>query len=381
MRDAAVTLTARRGTHPLARCAQRLHKIRSHPHVRRRDHPLDRDQRYDAFVTRDRSLRDAFLVGVTTTGVYCAPGCPARAPRRENVRFFETAEAARAAGLRACKRCRPDDLAPPAAVVAAQACRTIEAAETAPVLEELARQAGLSPFHFHRLFKAEIGITPAAYAAQVKDRRAKAALTEGSAVTAAVYDAGYGSSSRFYEGAGQRFGMAPKAWRDGGGGEEIRVAIAPCSLGFVLVGATDRGVCAVELGDDAERLDGDFARRFSGAKRVEADRSSALVERWWRDRAARPCASRPAARCARHRVPGARLAGAARHPRRRNPHLRRDRPRHRRAQGRPRGGRGLRRQSAAVLTPCHRVVGADGKLGGYHWGAERKRVLLEREQG
>jgi AraC family transcriptional regulator of adaptative response/methylated-DNA-[protein]-cysteine methyltransferase len=345
--------------------------------------PLTDDQRYDAFVTRDRSLRDAFLVGVVTTGVYCRPGCPARAPRRENVRFFETAEEARAAGLRACKRCRPDDLAPPAAAVAAQACRTIETAETAPTLEALARKAGLSPFHFHRLFKAETGITPAAYAAQVKDRRAKAALAEGAPVTAAVYEAGYGSSSRFYEGAGQRFGMAPKAWRDGGKGEEIRIATAPCSLGFVLVGATDRGVCAVELGDDPERLAADFARRFSGARRVEADPElAALVEqvvaaieepgRTLRDL---PLDVRGTAFQARvwkalwdipageTRTYGeiAQAIGA---------------PKAHRAVGSAVGA-----NPVAVLTPCHRVVGAHGKLGGYHWGVERKRALLEREQG
>jgi AraC family transcriptional regulator of adaptative response/methylated-DNA-[protein]-cysteine methyltransferase len=344
--------------------------------------PLTDDQRYDAFVTRNRSLRDAFLVGVVTTGVNCRPGCPARPPKRENVRFFETAEAARAAGLRACKRCRPDELAAPAAVIAAQACRTIEAAETAPTLEALARRAGLSPFHFHRLFKAETGITPAAYAAQVKDRRAKAALADGAQVTAAVYEAGYGSSSRFYEAAERRFGMAPKTWRNGGKGEEIRTAIAPCSLGFVLVGATDRGVCAVELGDDPVELNAEFARRFMGAKRVEADhRLSALVEQVVAaiedPRRARdlPLDVRGTAFQARvwqalREIPAgetrtygeiAQAIGA---------------PKAVRAVGSAVGA-----NPTAVLTPCHRVVGADGKLGGYHWGVERKRALLERERG
>ena len=347
---------------------------------------LTDDQRYQAFVARDRSHRDAFVIGVLTTGVYCRAGCPARAPRRENVRFFETADAARAAGLRACKRCRPDEPAPRCAVIAAQACRTIEQAETAPTLDELARQAGLSPFHFHRLFKAETGITPSAYAAQVKDRRAKAALNEGASVTAAVYDAGYGSSSRFYEAAGARFGMAPKAWRDRGRGEAIRVATAPCSLGFVLVGATGRGVCAVELGDDPGRLEADFARRFSGAKSVEADaelaalvetvvglieapkrpengsanglpldvRGTAFQERVWR--ALRDI---PAGETRTY----AQLAAAI------------GAPKAVRAVGAACGA-----NPVAVVTPCHRVVGSDGKLTGYRWGVERKKALLDRER-
>jgi AraC family transcriptional regulator, regulatory protein of adaptative response / methylated-DNA-[protein]-cysteine methyltransferase len=346
---------------------------------------LTDEQRYQAFVARDRSQRDAFVIGVVTTGVYCRAGCPARAPRRENVRFFETAGAARAAGLRACKRCRPDEAAPRAAVIAAQACRTIEQAETAPALEALARQAGLSPFHFHRLFKAETGITPSAYAAQVKDRRAKAALNEGASVTAAVYDAGYGSSSRFYEAAGARFGMAPKAWRDRGRGEAIRVAVAPCSLGFVLVGATARGICAVELGDEPEALKADFARRFSGAS-VESDaelaalvetvvglieqprrpkngptgslpldvRGTAFQERVWR--ALRDI---PAGETRTY----AELAAAI------------GAPKAVRAVGAACGA-----NPVAVVTPCHRVVGSDGKLTGYRWGVERKKALLDRER-
>lgn len=343
---------------------------------------LTDDQRYQAFLARDRSRRDAFVIGVVTTGVYCRAGCPARAPRRENVRFFATAEDARATGLRACKRCKPDDLAPPSAAIAARACRTIEQAETAPTLEDLARQAGLSPFHFHRLFKAETGVTPAAYAAQVKDRRAKAALEDGASVTAAVYDAGYGSSSRFYEAAGARFGMAPKAWRERGKDEAIRMAVSPCSLGWVLVGATERGLCAVELGDDPEALKADFARRFSGAKSVEADaelaalvetvvglveepkhaanglpldvRGTAFQERVWR--ALRDI---PAGETRTY----AELASAI------------GAPKAVRAVGAACGA-----NPVAVVTPCHRVVGSNGKLTGYRWGVERKKALLDRER-
>src|SRR3569623_2127221 len=202
--------------------------------------------------SRRPDMRDAFVMGVVTSGVYCRAGCPARTPIRENVRFFETPEQARATGLRACKRCKPDEAASPNAAMLAKVCRLIEEAEETPSLETLAERAGMSPFHFHRVFKAETGVTPAQSGAAVRDREAKAALGSGASVTEAGYAAGYGSASRFYDGAESRFGMAPKAWRDQGKGEAIRVAVAASSLGPVLVGAADEGVCAVELGDDAE---------------------------------------------------------------------------------------------------------------------------------
>ena len=209
------------------------------------------DARYAAFARRDKTMRDQGVMAVMTTGVYCRAGCPARLPKRENVAFYATPEDARAAGFRACKRCKPDEAASPNAALVARACRAIEDAETAPNLEALAEQAGLGAFHFHRLFKAETGVTPGQYAAQVRDRRAKAALKSGASVTEAVYDAGYGSSSRFYEGADTRFGMRPRAYRDGGRGEEIRLRIGgKRTLGWVLVAVTDKGICAVEIGDD-----------------------------------------------------------------------------------------------------------------------------------
>lgn len=344
---------------------------------------LSDDERYQAFIDHDRSKRDAFVIGVVTTGVYCRAGCPARPPRRENVRFFDTVEAARATGLRACKRCKPDEIRAPSAQVAARACRTIEEAETAPTLDQLARQAGLSSFHFHRLFKAETGVTPAAYAAQVKDRRAKAALDQGLEVTAAVYEAGYGASSRFYAAAGRRFGMAPKAWRDGGKGQAIRMTVSPCSLGAVLVAATARGVCAVELGEDAETLKADFADRFHAAELVEPDAAfDALVEQVVANVEApgRPVADLPLDvrgtafqervwRALRDIPPGetrtygeiAQAIGS---------------PKAVRAVGSACGA-----NPVAVLTPCHRVVGADGRMSGYRWGTARKTALLARERG
>ncbi len=345
----------------------------------RPDAGMNDEDRYDAFVRRDRSARDAFVMGVKTTGVYCRAGCPARTPLRKNVVFFATGEEARATGLRACKRCRPDEAAP-GSVAVARACREIEAAETAPGLEALAEVAGLSPFHFHRMFKAETGVTPAQYAAAVRDRRAKAALSEGASVTEAVYDAGYGSASRFYDGAGERFGMAPKAWRAGGKGEAIRLAVAPCALGWVLVGATDKGVCAIELGDDPAALTRDFQRRFEGARTVEEDGALAaqvaavvaLIDEPGRGSDlpvdVRGTAFQHRVWDALRRIPAGetwtygQLAQAI------------GSPKAVRAVGAACGA-----NPVAVVVPCHRVVGSNRKLTGYRWGVERKRALLSAE--
>jgi AraC family transcriptional regulator of adaptative response/methylated-DNA-[protein]-cysteine methyltransferase len=347
-------------------------------------HALSRltdDERYAAAERKDRSLRDAFVIGVKTTGVYCRSGCPARTPKRENVEFFDTVDQARAAGFRACKRCKPDDAASPNAAMVARACRTIEAAETAPSLETLAGQAGLSPFHFHRLFKAETGLTPAQYASAVRDRRAKAALKDGASVTEAVYDAGYGSASRFYEGSDTRFGMRPKAWRDNGRGEAIKLAVAPCALGWVLVGATDKGLCSVELGDDPTAMMAAFTDHFRNARKVEDDaeltglveKVVAAIDEPGGSLKGLPLDIRGTAFQRRvwevlRRIPAgqtwsyAQVAEAA------------GAPKAVRAVGAACGA-----NPVAVVIPCHRVVGADRKLTGYRWGVERKRELLKRE--
>lgn len=341
---------------------------------------LTDDERYAALERRDGALRDAFVVGVKTTGIYCRPGCPARAPKRENVRFFATCEEARAEGFRACLRCRPDEARPGADAVAA-ACRAIEAAETPPTLEALARRAGLSPFHFHRLFKARTGVTPRAYASQVRDRRAKAALEGGARVTDAVYDSGFGAPSRFYDAASARFGMTPSAWKKAGKGERIRVAVAPCSLGQVLVAATDRGVCSIELGDDPEFMLARFRRRFAQAETVSDDANlAALVARVTaliddpkdpgRDLPLdiRGTAFQQRVWAALRTIPPGetwtygRLAAEV---------------------GAPKAARAVGAACGAnpvcVVVPCHRVVGSDGGLTGYAWGTDRKRELLRRE--
>lgn len=340
------------------------------------------DEAWDAFQTRDRRLRDLYLMGVKTTGIYCRPGCPARMPNRGNVKFFASAEEARAEGFRACKRCKPDEAGSVYKDAIARVCKAVDEAEEAPKLEEMARIAGLSPFHFHRVFKAETGVTPAAYASAVKDRRAKAALNGGASVTEAVFDAGYGASSRFYAKSRSRFGMAPVVWKNRGAGEHIRVAVAPCSLGQVLVATTDKGVCALELGDDRQKMLDWFAERFSAAETVVddaglADTVEAIVALIDDPRNApapdlpldvRGTAFQQQVWDALRRIP----AGETWTYGQLAEHL--GRPTAARAVGAACG-----QNRVAVIIPCHRVVGSDGSLTGFAYGVERKKALLKAE--
>jgi AraC family transcriptional regulator, regulatory protein of adaptative response / methylated-DNA-[protein]-cysteine methyltransferase len=344
--------------------------------------PFDTDDaRYEAVRTRDRSADGRFWVGVHTTGVYCRPHCASRTPLRRNVSFYDSIEAARAAGLRACKRCRPDEQ-DRNAVLAADAARTIEAAlergEPAPSLAELAEGADLSRFHLQRVFKAATGLTPASYAAAARARRMRTALPHAASVTEAIYDAGYGSNGRFYESGA--LGMTPSAFRAGGVGETIRFAVCACSLGPVLTAATTKGVCAIILGDDPEAMVHDLQTRFPRATLVGADpdferqvsrvvgvieqpgthsdlpldvRGTAFQQRVWQALRAIPPG---------HTATYAEIATAA---------------------GVPAAVRAVANACGAnplaVAIPCHRVVRTDGGLGGYRWGIDRKRALLARE--
>lgn len=341
-------------------------------------------ERWAAVLARDPRADGAFFYAVATTGVYCRPSCGARRPRREHVAFFASAQAAEHAGYRACRRCRPDQT--PAHVrqaeLVAAACRRIEAAEEPPTLETLAAEAGLSPFHFHRLFRRITGMTPRAYAAAHRARRLQERLAGGARVTEALYAAGFGSSSAFYARAGRDLGMSPGACRACGRGLVIRFAVAQCSLGALLVAASDKGVCAVFLGDDPEALVRDLQDRFRAAELVGADRAfedwvarvvalvedpatgldlpldlrgTAFQQRVWQAlRAIPPGQTVSYAELAR-RIghPGATRAVAA----------------------------ACGANPVAVAVPCHRVVRSDGGLSGYRWGVERKRALLERERG
>ena len=212
-------------------------------------------ERWHAVVHRDPNADGKFYYSVKTTGVYCRPSCAARLARRENVQFHASCEAAERAGFRACKRCQPNgrSLAEEYAAKVATACRTIETAEELPSLEVLAKAAGMSRFHFHRVFTKIAGLTPKAYAVAHREARMRQTLPKRSSVTEAIYEAGFNSNSRFYAAASQMLGMTPKNFRQGGKGEVIRFAVGECSLGSILVAASEKGVCAVSLGDDPEQ--------------------------------------------------------------------------------------------------------------------------------
>lgn len=337
---------------------------------------IDTDAAWAAFKARDRDADGRFVVAVRTTGIYCKPSCPARHPKRENISFHADGEAARAAGYRACLRCRPDEVGRDRVAVA-QAVALIDAAEEAIALEELAARVGYAPHHFHRLFKRATGVTPAAYARQRRAQRAGAALRDEASVTQAVYAAGYSAPSRFYEGT-KRLGMTPSAWARGGAGVTIRWTVADTSLGRMLVAATDKGLCRVAFEEDGL----DLARHFPAAELVEggaaltalATRVVAEVEAPGRDRDlpldVRGTAFQEAVwRALRNIPPGetrsyAEVAAAAGSP------------------GAVRAaGSACGANHVPVVIPCHRVLKSDGGIGGYAYGVARKRELLEREQG
>lgn len=338
------------------------------------------EARWAAVAGRDRGADGAFLFGVLTTGVYCRPGCASRTPRRENVRFFATADAAEGAGLRPCKRCAPRGGPSPQAAAVARACALIDAADEPPSLGELADAAGMSPFHFHRVFKAATGLTPAAYARARRAERLRQALPAAPSVTDAIFAAGYGSASGAYDG-GAPLGMTPSAYRGGAAGERISFAVADSYLGPVLVAATGRGVCAIEFGEGEGELRARLAARFHGAELAPGDaafaatvgrvvafleapaagldlpldiQGTAFQRRVWE---------------ALRRIPAGGTASYAEVAA---------------SVGQPGAARAVAQACAAnrlaVAVPCHRVVRGDGAAGGYRWGAARKRALLERER-
>ena len=304
------------------------------------------DPRWAKVVARDAASDGQFVYSVKTTGVYCRPSCAARLANPANVRFHATPAAARAEGFRACKRCKPDlgATAPHAAKVA-EAARRIAASEEASSLKILAAKAGLSPHHFHRVFKAVTGLTPKEYAAAHRGTKIREGLRQSASVTQAIYDAGYNSGSRFYEKSKALLGMTPTRYRAGGADEEIRFAIAKTSLGALLVAASEKGVCAILLGNDPEKLLHDLQDRFTRARLVGGDaKFEKLVARVVRPGGASRKGPRPAAGYSRHRFSAARLEGADRHTGRQHRQLCRNRPQDRQARRRARRGAGLRRQ-------------------------------------
>ncbi|UUT10403.1 bifunctional DNA-binding transcriptional regulator/O6-methylguanine-DNA methyltransferase Ada [Pseudomonas zeae] len=346
--------------------------------------PLDteNDPRWAAVLARDPQADGQFVYAVKTTGIYCRPSSLARLPKPQNVEFFDTAQQAEAAGYRPSKRASKDqsDVAAQHAATVATACRQIEIAENPPTLNELAETAGLSPFHFHRVFKAATGLTPRAYAAAHRSRRVRERLADGNSVTDALYDAGFNSNSRFYESANQLLGMKPGDYRAAGQNNDIHFAVGQCSLGAILVAQSERGVCAILLGDDPHQLVCDLQDQFRKANLIGADsgfeqliakvvgfieapaigldlpldvRGTAFQERVWQALREIPLGSTASYAEIAQRI------GA---------------PTSMRAVAQACGANRL-----AVAIPCHRVVRSDGNLSGYRWGVERKRQLLERE--
>ncbi len=344
--------------------------------------PMLDDARWGAVLARDAAFDGHFYYSVETTGIYCRPSCAARRPKRGHVRFHHTAEDAEAAGFRPCKRCKPNapSLAEAHASMVADACRLIEAAEDAPKLDELARQVGLSRYHFHRIFKSVLGVTPKAYAIAHRNKRVRAALAKPQSVTEAIYDAGFSSNGRFYATSSETLGMTPSQFRSGGANAEIKFAVGESSLGLVLVASSDKGVCAIFFGDDPDGLAHDLRTWFPNARLVAGDpafeqltstvvafiedptigfdlpldiRGTAFQHRVWNALRQIPVGSTASY------AEIAKIIGA---------------PQSTRAVARACGSNKI-----SVAIPCHRVIGSDGSLTGYRGGIERKRALLAKE--
>jgi AraC family transcriptional regulator of adaptative response/methylated-DNA-[protein]-cysteine methyltransferase len=351
---------------------------------------MTRDERWRAVSERDRSFDGRFVFGVRTTGIYCRPSCPARRPRPSRVIFFAAPELARAAGFRPCLRCRPDEAgedlsaqAGAAARMVRRVCRYLDAHWEEPMnLQTLAAATGASRHDLQRTFKRIVGISPREYQDALRLRRVKSQLRAGSDIAGALYDAGYGSSSRLYERAGAHLGMTPATYRKGGKGMSVGYTIVNCALGRMLVAATERGVSAVSFAESDEKLLSALREEYpqaaihpepnglkrwvaamvrhlesSGAAALDLPldiRGTAFQRRVWKELQKIPRGETRTYTEVARRI------------------------------GRPRAVRAVARACAtnpvSVVIPCHRVVRADGSLGGYRWGLERKAKLLERER-
>lgn len=366
---------------PLKEESGRVAKLRA----RRSSSPAGRARdaaRWVAVAHRDCSADGTFVFAVRTTGIYCRPSCAARRPKRENVVFYASPADARAAGFRACLRCDPDGGSASQRVeeIVSAACATIETADVAPRLADLAAAAGISAFHFHRLFKKATGLTPKEYGFAHRHERVRRTLGEIETVTAAIMDAGYGSSGRFYAVSNKVLGMTPKVFRSGGANEALTYGIGRCSLGYLLAATTGKGVAAILLGDDRDALLQDLKRRFPNATIVTGGASFARTLAEIIAHAEHPQSTFALpldvhGTAFQHRVwkalrdipPGttATYRDIAKKI------------------GRPEAVRAVAQacgaNPAAIAIPCHRVVRTGGALSGYRWGIERKRALLAQE--
>lgn len=338
---------------------------------------IDAEWAWEAFLRRDRAADGRFVVAVHSTGIYCRPSCAARRPRRENVAFFDAGGTARAAGYRPCRRCLPDDVGRDRKAVD-RALSLIEGADGPVTLTQLAQKVGYAPHHFQRLFTRLVGVSPAAYARQLRAKRMERALQEEDHVTGALYEAGYESAAGAYADAGARLGMTPGERKRGGKGRRIRFAVAQSALGPLLVAATDKGLCRIAFDEGEAELRAHFPQAeiapsdpgfeslvsevvalVDDPARASADlpldvRGTAFQEAVWQAlRAIPPGETRSYTEIARTiGRPGAvRAAGSA-----------------------------CGDNALALVIPCHRVLRSDGSLGGYAYGLERKKALLEREK-
>lgn len=356
--------------------------IQNHPETAALAYAGD-DARWQAVQARDAQADGHFVYAVRTTGVFCRPSASARLPKRENVEFFDTEQSAKAAGYRMSQRVSGDQtaLATQRAAMVAKACQLIERSETLPNLDEMASEVGMSPFHFHRVFKAEVGLTPKAYAAGLRGRKLREELADhANSVTAAIYGAGFNSNSRFYAASSELLGMRARDYRAGGLNMEVRFAVGQSALGAILVAQTQFGICAILLGDDPDQLVRDLQDQFPKAQLIGGDEAfeqlvaqvvgfveapslglnlpldvqgTAFQERVWQ--------------ALREIPPGATVSYAQVAAR----------------IGQPKAVRAVAQACGAnhiaVAIPCHRVVRNTGELSGYRWGVDRKRELLRRE--
>lgn len=338
---------------------------------------------WQAVLDRDTSFDGRVFFAVRSTGIYCRPSCPARRPRREQVVFFRIPEAAEQAGFRSCRRCRPRAAAmsDPQVEMVRRACIYIQdhAAES-PTLEDLSSHTGVSPYHLQRVFKRIVGITPRQYAEATRIDHFKAGVKKGATVTGAMYDAGYGSSSRLYERAPAQLGMTPADYRRGGKGVRIKYTIVGCPLGRLLVAGTDKGVCSVRLGDTEAELETKLLSEYPSADITSDDES---LSEWVRELLSHLNGERPHLDLPLDVQATAFQWGVWEKLREIPYGSTRSYSDVARAMGRPTATRAVARACAtnpvALVIPCHRVVREDKSLGGYRWGIERKKALLKRE--
>ena len=339
----------------------------------------DDDARWEAVSRRSPEADGQFVYAVTSTGIYCRPSCPSRRPKRENVRFFATGEAAAAAGFRPCLRCHPDDVSTQQRVVA-KVRELLDTLEPAPSLAQLGEAVGMSPYHLQRLFKKATGLSPREYAALQRAERLKAELRQGATVTGALYDAGYGSARAMYDQAHRHLGMSPGAYKRGGQGVTIGYTLFDTPLGRMLLAATASGVCAMRFGSD-ESLLADLQHEFprstlvAGGDELEPFVAAVLSYLTGGERRL-DLPLDVQATAFQQRVWGALQAipyGETR-----------SYQQVAKSMGEPKAVRAVARACAtnpvALAVPCHRVVRAGGELSGYRWGVERKRRLLDQEQ-